>query len=264
MTAGYLMESDAEGARLRDKTEYAFSKSNLIQAGLKPGMSSIDIGCGIGLLTRVMHELSCGSVTVGVDASAERIHSALRDTAPDASISFVHADAQRIPLEANSFDFAWSRFLFEYLTDPAAVLREMIRLTRPGGTVAVADLDGQMLGFHPQSEAVSEHLGEAMKLLKRAGFDPFVGRKLFSLFRSCSLRQVTATVIPYQIYCGGLPPNAKTNWNLKLSAAVKRLEQLDATRNWQSFAQAMMDDLDREDAFYYSIMILVCGTKSQM
>jgi hypothetical protein len=48
---------------------------------------------------------------------------------------------------------------------------------------------------------------------------------------------------------------------MKMAAAVKRLASLDPSRNWPGFAQEVMDDLSRDDAFYYSTMILVCGNK---
>jgi ubiquinone/menaquinone biosynthesis C-methylase UbiE len=256
------MESPSEGARLQHKTDLSFAEANLKLAGLRPGMQAIDVGCGIGLLTTLMHEISGRAKTAGVDGSAARIETARsRVSAAAGGIEFVHADVHELPMGADRFDFAWSRFVFEYLPDPSLVLREMIRVTRPGGIVALADLDAQLMNFHPQSVSTRDGMQEAFRLLSQDGFDPWIGRKLFSMFKGSGMRHVKATAVPYQTYCGGLPPDAQENWRLKLMGATARLSAIAPGGHWNEFAAQVMTEMLRDDCFYYSTLIVVTGVK---
>jgi ubiquinone/menaquinone biosynthesis C-methylase UbiE len=263
MTAhAYLMESPHEGERLRQKTDLAFAEANLRMAGLRQGMRSIDVGCGIGMLTMLMHQISGHARTVGVDGSAARIEAARRRAAPPRTdVEFLTADIRALPHEDNSFDFSWSRFVFEYLGDPEVVLAEMKRVTRPGGVVAVADLDSQLSNFHPQSSVTAETMHEAFNLLAKHGFDPCVGRKLYAMFKRAGLHDIEATVVPYQTFCGGLPSGARENWQQKLAVAGATLTSLDPSVPWDELAKRVLHDMSREDSFYYSTLIVVSGTK---
>jgi ubiquinone/menaquinone biosynthesis C-methylase UbiE len=263
MTAyGYLMESPQEGERLHQKTDLAFAESNLRLAGLRPGMQSIDVGCGIGMLTVLMHRISGHAKTVGVDGSASRIEAARRRVPPRLSgVEFVTADIRVLPQDDDIFDFSWSRFVFEYLRDPAMVLTEMKRVTRPGGVVAVADLDSQLLNFHPQSAPTAERMHQALHLLADHGFDPCVGRKLYALFVKAGLRDIKATVVPYQTFCGGLPAEARENWRQKLAAAGAMLLALDPSGRWDELGELVLGEMSSDDSFYYSTLIVVTGVK---
>jgi ubiquinone/menaquinone biosynthesis C-methylase UbiE len=260
--APYLMESPHEGERLRQKTDLSFAGQNLALAGLRSGMQSIDIGCGVGMLTLLMHDMNGHARTVGVDGSAARIAWAEGSrSSAEHGIEFLNSDLGALPLDSDSFDFSWSRFVFEYLPDPASVLREMIRVTRPGGIVAVADLDAQLTQFHPQTTALAARMEEALRLLAGDGFDPRIGRKLFSLFKAHSLKHIKATAVPYQTYAGGLPPDAQDNWRQKLQAAAARLTAIAPGGHWEELMAQVMEEMLRDDSFYYSTLIVVSGVK---
>jgi len=258
----YLMDSPSEGERLRQKTDLAFAEANLRLAGLREPMQSIDVGCGIGILTMLMHEISGQARTVGVDGSSTRIEAA-RSSLPPAvhGVEFLTADIRELPARTDSFDFSWSRFVFEYLRDPEAVLAEMIRVTRPGGIVAVADLDAQLMNYYPQSSMVREKMQEGFRLLGDHGFDPWIGRKLYSMFNRCGLREITAKVVPYQTFCGGLSPQARDNWLQKLTLASARLSLIDPFGGWDELAGRIMIEMSRGDSFYYSTLVVVSGIK---
>jgi len=109
----YLMESPNEGERLRQKTDLSFAESNLRLAGLRDGMRSVDVGCGTGILTMLMQEISGHARTVGVDGSSARIEAARSQVSPAAmGVEFLHADIHVLPASSESFDFSWSRFVF--------------------------------------------------------------------------------------------------------------------------------------------------------
>ena len=100
----------------------------------------LDIGCGTGILAESL--LARGGVTgvVGIDI-AEPLLARARAGTVDARASFERADAAALPCAGGSFDHALSMLVVNFLADRRASVREAMRVTRPGGTVAAAIWD---------------------------------------------------------------------------------------------------------------------------
>jgi SAM-dependent methyltransferase len=103
-----------------------------------------DFGCGVGAVTSMLAEMAgpFGRV-LGIDANAAQLVQA-RDVctgAGCANVSFLKADACATGLPGESFDLVYCRFLLLHLPNPAACLREMRRLLKPGGILVVEDGD---------------------------------------------------------------------------------------------------------------------------
>lgn len=261
--SGYIMEHDGEVARLEAKTDHQATRNQLARAGLMPGMAAVDVGCGSGAVTRIMASGCHAGVAVGVDRSHARL-AAARSLARPATfpIEFTVGDVARLPLADEIFDFAWSRFLFEYLPDPVLALAEMIRVTRPGGIVAVADLDGQITAFHPLGPALRQGLDRCLTTLTRTGFDPNVGRKLYSWFRSAGLADIAVDVRPYQVYAGGIPASDYPNWQAKIRTITSLLADSTGERPyWRWFRDAMETELRLPDLFYLSTIVTLTGRR---
>lgn len=258
--SSYLMESADEVKRLELKTDALSVRRQLMMTGLRAGMSALDVGCGSGAVTRAMALL--GAVRpVGVDFSNGRVEAA-RALAREhgAEVEFVHGDATQLPFSTACFDYAWSRFLFEYLPEKTAVLREMMRVTRPGGRVVVGDLDGQLQAFHPMDPELADEWQAALRLLEAAGFDPNAGRKLYQIFRNAGLEDIRVTAEMHQVFAGTLPERERFNWRQKLAIGLELLKRATGEeRRWTHLWQRMTNLLEGDGLYYHSTLVLVSG-----
>jgi ubiquinone/menaquinone biosynthesis C-methylase UbiE len=112
-------------------------------ARVRPGQRALDVGCGSGALVGVLAEIVGVESVAGVDPSEPFVESA-RARVPDARI--LVGSAESLPFEDGEFDATLSQLVVNFLSDPEAGLREMARVTRPGGVVAgcVWDYGGGM------------------------------------------------------------------------------------------------------------------------
>jgi SAM-dependent methyltransferase len=69
----YVMESPREGARLEVKTDPATSEQQLCATELQRNMRALDVGCGIGAVTRGIVRITALGHVVGIDISASRL-----------------------------------------------------------------------------------------------------------------------------------------------------------------------------------------------
>ncbi len=261
----YLMENPREAERLEAKTDPAVAEEQLRWAGLQSGMRGLEVGCGSGAVTRVMARLASPQRATGVDQSRDRLAEARRLAGQhQLDIEFIEGDALRLPFAREEFDFAWSRFLLQYLPHPERALAELVRVTGRGGIVTVADLDGQIEQFHPLEKSLRADLDEALRLLSKTGFDPRVGRKLHHMFLRAGLRDLRVRVTPYQVYAGRLGEGDLANWRTKIETTMALLiQRTGARRRWTRFCERFVEQLQRPDLFYYCTMIQVRGIVSK-
>lgn len=104
-------------------------------AGFASGECVLDLGCGVGVATRMLHEHGC--MAFGLDVAASRLARARRST-PE--LAMAAGDARRLPFADCSFDGVLAECALSLIGYTAAVLAECRRVLCPGGRVAVTDL----------------------------------------------------------------------------------------------------------------------------
>jgi ubiquinone/menaquinone biosynthesis C-methylase UbiE len=102
-------------------------------AGVREGERALDVGCGPGALVAKLAEIVGVESVAGIDPSEPFVQAA-RARVPGARI--LVGSAESIPFSDGEFDATLSQLVVNFLTDPDQGLREMSRVTRPGGTVA--------------------------------------------------------------------------------------------------------------------------------
>jgi SAM-dependent methyltransferase len=108
--------------------------------GVLDGDAVLDVGCGTGALTTAV-AAACPSCTiVGVDPAAPYVAAARAQHAGD-RVRFEVGDARQLPFGDASFDRTVSALMLNFVPDRELAVQEMLRVTRPGGTVAAAVWD---------------------------------------------------------------------------------------------------------------------------
>jgi demethylmenaquinone methyltransferase/2-methoxy-6-polyprenyl-1,4-benzoquinol methylase len=101
----------------------------------RPDERILDVACGTGSVALELRRF--GSSVVGVDQSAEMLR--IARTRVDAGVDLVEARAEALPFEDERFDALTFTYLLRYVEDPPATMRELVRVVRPGGRIAMLE-----------------------------------------------------------------------------------------------------------------------------
>ncbi len=157
---------------------------------LAAGMSLLDVGCGPGSVTLdLASALGPDGVVVGVDSAAVAIEKATEAAAArgEERTRFETADALALPFADASFDVVHAHQVLQHVAEPVAVLREMARVCRPGGLVAVRDVDFGATTWWPKTPAIARWLKLYTTLARANGGEPNAGRRLVGWAREAGL-----------------------------------------------------------------------------
>jgi ubiquinone/menaquinone biosynthesis C-methylase UbiE len=112
----------------------------------KPGLRWVDVGCGSGAFSERIVDRCQPAEVQGVDPSEGQL--AFARTRPAARLAqFQHGDAMALPFSDSSFDVAVMALVIFFVPDPVKGLAEMVRVLRPGGTMAAYAWDMSGGGF---------------------------------------------------------------------------------------------------------------------
>jgi SAM-dependent methyltransferase len=139
---------------------------------LAPGLDVLDVGCGPGTITADLAGLVAPGRVVGVDVVAVEG----RPTAPN--LSFTNGDVYALDYPDASFDVVHAHQVLQHLADPVAGLREMARVCKPNGTIAVRDSDYSAFAWWPGGERLDRWLDVYRAAARANGGEPDAGRHL--------------------------------------------------------------------------------------
>jgi SAM-dependent methyltransferase len=255
------LDVDAELGRLEAQARVvrALEGAWLRAQGISPGAAVLDLGCGPGLVTELLAELVPHGTVVGVDANPALLARAERRLAATghAGVRFVEAWAHALPLADASVDFAYSRFLFQHLGDPAAVLQELRRVLRPGGRVVLVDTDDGGLVLHPEPPGLPALLAASQAAQARVGGDRTVGRKLRGMLVRAGFSPVRVEVQPLTSDAIGMAAFVDITLGFKRQIISPDLLAPSAVEGTLGAARALAAD---PAAFGHTLGYIACGT----
>jgi len=164
------------------------------------GGRALDVGCGpLGVLHLLSERVGPGGEVVGLDSEPRMIALAERTIVDRglANVRLVEADAYNTGLPDASYDLAHERLVLINLTAPQDAVREMVRVVRPGGWVALQDVDWITWTCEAAHPAWDELLEALTASWQAARLDPFIGRRLPALLREAGMVDVGVTAYQY-------------------------------------------------------------------
>jgi SAM-dependent methyltransferase len=152
------------GAYLRFMGKYSEPLATLFAdlAGIRAGMHVLDVGCGPGALTAELVRRAGPDAVSAVEPSAS-FAAATRDRLPGVAVR--QATAEHLPFPQASFDAALAQLVVHFMRDPLQGLREMGRVTRPGGIIGACVWD------HPGDRGPLATFWQAVRELDPAADD---------------------------------------------------------------------------------------------
>ena len=189
MSDGYIHGgTDArEVARLEKQAEFVAGFTfPLFDAA--PGHRVLDLACGVGAMAVRLQRDFPGIVLVGVDLSKQQL-SASRSNHPNVAVT--RANGEALPFADETFDRVHCSWMLEHVPRPQAIVSEVRRVLKPGGSCQFVEVDNWSLSMRPHLPAVNELLALLNAAQVRAGGDPAIGPKLAPLFTTAGFSRFT-------------------------------------------------------------------------
>jgi ubiquinone/menaquinone biosynthesis C-methylase UbiE len=161
---------------------------------LRPGDRLLDVGSGPGTLTLDLAARVAPGRTTAVEHTAEardltRAEAARRGV----DIDLVVADVHALDLPDDAFDVVHAHQVLQHVADPVTALREMRRVTRPGGLVAARDSDYAAFAWYPRLPELDAWMDLYQRCARANGGEPDAGRYLLAWAHAAGFPDVTAS-----------------------------------------------------------------------
>ena len=160
---------------------------------LKPHMRILDIGCGPGTITAGLADRVPDGHVTGIDAAEGIVGQARAAAGERTNLDFAVGDVYALDYPDGSFDVVHAHQVLQHLGDPVRALREMGRVTRPGGLVAVRDGDYGGFAWYPELPVLDEWRSLYMTVARGNGGEPNGGRHLLAWARRAGLTDITCS-----------------------------------------------------------------------
>ncbi|KAK4617530.1 hypothetical protein CLAFUW4_12636 [Fulvia fulva] len=140
----------------------------------------LDIGSGPGSITIGFARLASEGHVIGGDIVPEVLKEgeALAKEQNIKNISFQQIDANALPFEDASFDITFCHQVLQHVGDPVGILKEMRRVTKPGGIVAAREADYRAFVWYPEPKELDRWGDVYQGIAKANGAEPNAGRYL--------------------------------------------------------------------------------------
>lgn len=159
---------------------------------LTRGASVLDVGCGPGTITVEMAERVAPGHVIGIDAAATVVDTA-RSGKRRKNLAFETGDVYELNFPDNTFDVVHAHQVLQHLHDPVAALREMRRVVKRNGVVAVRDADYHAMTWFPEEPQLDAWMELYQQVARSNNAEPDAGRMLRSWAREAGFSGADVT-----------------------------------------------------------------------
>ena len=265
-TQTYVMENSDEEKRLDIKTDPDAVKEQALWFGMGPGARVLDVGCGPGKTTALLHYVfQPDGEAVGVDIAESRILYARSFYGYRKGIKFDVRAVRQPMADLGRFDFIWVRFVLEYYREGAFdIIKNISANLKPGGYMCLLDLDHNCLCHWEMPREMEDVVIKAMLHMQNCfNFDLYAGRKCYAHLYDLGFKDLTLNVVAHHLIYGKLQHSDEFNWMKKLEIGALKAPEI-----FESYAGGSKKFLDDFRIFFrdprrftYSPMILCRGRK---
>lgn len=257
-------DTDTEIRRLATQAQSGWVKEarTLSWFGLRDGMSVLEVGSGPAFVTgQLLEVLPTSPITcVEVDRTLlEQAEEHLQDKDRD-RVQLVEGTVMHTGLASDQFDFAYARLLFQHLADPVGAAQEIWRVLKPGGKLAIFDIDDGLFGLFeppiPEFALVLEKFGEAQAA---RGGNRQIGRDLRRILKAANFDHFEIEVVATDSSVGGVEAYLQHIGPERLRSLVTR--GLLTAEELAEYSAALNTFLAAPDAYTLWLSLMVCGEK---
>ncbi|UNO39230.1 methyltransferase domain-containing protein [Streptomyces sp. MST-110588] len=150
-----------------------------------PGTEILDVGCGPGTITADLAALVPHGRVTGLERAPEVLEQARATAAARGlrNVRFAVGDVHALDHPDGFFHVTHAHQVLQHVGDPVGALREMRRVTRPGGLVAARDADYAAMTWYPALDGLTDWLDLYRRVARANGGEPDAGRRLHSWAR---------------------------------------------------------------------------------
>jgi SAM-dependent methyltransferase len=246
---------EVQGAAIAPATRMIFT-----EAGIRPGMRVLDLGCGAGDAAFVAADLvGLGGSVVGLCHSPDALARARYRAGQRglAQVQFIEGDIHD-PAPGGPFDAIVERIALWRVPDPAEVLRRQATVLRPGGLIVAIEADIPPVYSEPEIAMLASWPSWQAEAYARTGLAANTGRRLWAIAEQAGLRPLGMIGIqPHfgpgdEIGLASYVENMRLSEPLLVSTGVATAEDI-GIETWE---QRLRDELERTRAVLGSFMLL--------
>jgi SAM-dependent methyltransferase len=216
----------------------------------RPGNRLLDAGCGTGdIARRLAADVGPTGRVIGVDTSATMLAEARRRTLdPTLPVEFHRGDITQLAAADGAFDGAYSERVLQHLDDPRPAVAELVRVTRPGGRIAVIDTDWGMHAIHGADPTLTARV---IACWAEHSANGWAGRQLPALFTGAGLvdQHVLADTITSR---DPRPPTLQPFTTIAAVAEHHGAVSAEQARNWLR----QLADAGTNGTFFWAVTLI--------
>lgn len=159
----------------------------------------LDVGCGTGEdVIAMAHLVGPGGQVIGIDKNPAMIAEGWkRAEGRGLPVTFQVEDSHGLSFADDMFDAVRSDRAVQHMDDPPRAIREIVRVTRPGGVIVISEPDWETLTIDSQNRDLTRRIANYMT--DRAVKQGWMGRQLWRIFQEAGLNEVRVTAFPFII-----------------------------------------------------------------